>query len=125
VDLSDQRTLVQEILFGDGMIPVGSMWRIKEDVRFEWDTALNTPVQFNKDGGNVDVATLVPGFVVIDVQDAIRNDGTFCFLISVLRLPTADDPPYKGKISFPERGVSWRVSTKYLSEWNYYFERLA
>ncbi len=106
------------------MIPVGSMWRIKAEVRDEWDIALLTPVQFNKDGGNIDVATLIPGFVVIDVQDALRSDGTFCYLMQVLRLPTHDDPPYKGRISFPARGVSWRAAAKYLSEWNYYFERL-
>ncbi len=106
------------------MIPVGSMWRIRPGVRDLWDIALNTPVQFNKNGGNIDVATLVPGFVIIDVQDAVRNDGTFCFLMSVLRLPTDVDPPYRGKISFPGRGVYWRTSARYLTEWLYYFERL-
>lgn len=106
------------------MIPIGSMWRIRPDCKDEWDISLYTPVLFNKDGGNVDYQILEPGFVIIDVQDAIRKEGTFCFLLSVLRLPTDNDPPYRGKISFPARGVSWRAMTMYQNEWHHYFERL-
>ncbi len=109
------------------MIPTGSLWRIREDVKDEWDIALKSPVRFNKDGGDVEVVTLDPGFVVLNVEDAIRKEGTFVYLLSILRLPTHDDPPYKGKISFPGdaewNSFEWKKE-RYLTEWEYYFERL-
>jgi hypothetical protein len=100
------------------------MWRIKKDVKDEWDISLKSPVRFNKDGGNVDVMTLDPGFVILDIDTGIRREGTFIYLLSILRLPTHDDPPYRGKISFPGENVSSWTAGKYLTEWEYYFERI-
>lgn len=106
------------------MIAEGSLWRIRDDVRDEWDIALYSPVRFNKDGGCVETVTLDPGFVVLGISPALRKEGTFIYLLSILRLPTHDDPPYRGLISFPGDNVYWNSSKDYLKEWHHYFEQM-
>lgn len=134
MEMGDQRTLVQTFLLGDGrLIDSGDIWRVKDKkiVRVMWDVALYSPVMFVDDHpckyeGLISWKAFDPGFLVLKIEDSIRMNGTFVYLLTVLRLPRADDHVYLSKISFPGEitSASW-TKEKYISTWTDYFEKIS